>query len=190
MPYSFATIFGFHLIDLIVIFAFFSVLIYIGYRSSKKIHNQEDFFLGGRRFGRLITTFTNFGQATSDEHAVWMTSAVMKNGAAGITFAISRGLLVMPIYWFTNRWWRRIRLLSLAEFFVERYNSRRMAAVFAFIGCLYFMLLVGLGLNALSQTVCAIASKPESELTQAQQEEFQKAKTLEALEAADRKSVV
>ena len=88
---------------------------------------------GGRRFGRLVTTFTNFGQATSAEHATWMVSGVMKNGAPGIVFAIGGHLLIMPVYWFTNRWWRRIRLLTLADFFVERYGSRRMAACFALI---------------------------------------------------------
>jgi len=68
-----------------------------------------------------VTTFTNFGQATSSEHATWMVAGVMKNGAPGIVFAIGNGLMLMPIYWFTNRWWRRIRTLTLADFFIERY---------------------------------------------------------------------
>jgi SSS family solute:Na+ symporter len=179
------TYWGFHIADLAVMGGFVLVLLYIGIRASKNIKNQEDFFLAGRRFGKLVTTFTNFGQATSSEHATWMVAGVMKNGAAGIMFAISGGLLVMPIYWFTNRWWRRIRTLTLADFFVERYGSKPMGATFSLISVIYLSLLVGLGLNALSKTVCAMASKPTVELKQVEQAEFARAVELERLAAAD-----
>ena len=179
------TLWGFHITDLAVMLGFVLALIYIGMRASKHIHNQEDFFLAGRRFGKLVTTFTNFGQATSSEHATWMVAGVMKNGAAGIVFAIGNGLMLMPIYWFTNRWWRRIRTLTLADFFVERYGSKRMAATFAVISVMYLSLLVGLGLNALSKTVCAMASKPATALTQVEQAEYDRALELERLEGAD-----
>jgi len=160
------TFWGFGTMDLVVMAGFVLALVCIGIRASRHIHSQEDFFLGGRRFGRFVTAFTNFGQATSSEHATWMVAGVMKNGAAGILFAIGQGLLLMPVYWFTNRWWRRLRTLTLADFFVERYGSKRMAATFAVISVTYLALLVGLGLNALGNTVCAMAGKPVAELTQ------------------------
>lgn len=179
------SLWGFSVADLAVMLGFVITLLYIGIRASKHIHNQEDFFLAGRRFGKLITTFTNFGQATSSEHATWMVAGVMKNGAPGITFAIGQGLMLMPIYWFTNRWWRRIRTLTLADFFVERYGSKRMAATYAVIAVMYLSLLVGLGLNALSKTVCVMASKPASALTQVEQAEYEQAVELGQLESAD-----
>ncbi len=37
-------------IDLVVIAAYFVVMIGIGFWSMRRIRNQEDFFLGGRRF--------------------------------------------------------------------------------------------------------------------------------------------
>lgn len=179
------TIWGFGIADLAVMGGFVMVLVYIGIRASKHIHNQEDFFLAGRRFGKLVTTFTNFGQATSSEHATWMVAGVMKNGAPGIVFAIGQGLMLMPIYWFTNRWWRRLRTLTLADFFAERYGSKRMAAAYALIAVMYLSLLVGLGLNALSKTVCAVASKPAAALTQVERAAYERAVELERLESAD-----
>jgi SSS family solute:Na+ symporter len=176
---------GFGIFDLAVMLGFVIALVYIGIRASKNIRNQEDFFLGGRRFGKLLTTFINFGQATSSEHATWMVAGVMKNGASGITFALGQGLLVMPIYWFTNRWWRRLRTLTLADFFVDRYGSKRMAACFAVISVIYLSLLVGLGLNALGKTVCVMATKPVAELSQAEQMEYASAVELERLEKTD-----
>ena len=82
------TIWGFHASDLTVMGGFVLAFLYIGIRASRHIRSQEDFFLAGRRLGRLVTTFTNFGQATSSEHATWMVEGVMKNGASGILFAI------------------------------------------------------------------------------------------------------
>ena len=180
-----ATLWGFQFADLAVMAGFTLVLIYIGVRASRNIRNQEDFFLGGRRFGKLVTAFTNFGQATSSEQATWMMSAVMKNGAPGILFAIGQGLLSMPVFWFTNRWWRRIRMLTLADFFVERFGSKKMAACFSLISVIYLSLLVGLGLNALGMTVGAMAAKPGSALTQVEKAEYARAVELGHLEAAD-----
>ena len=57
--------FGLHVIDIIVIVAYFAMLLVIGYRDMKRIRNQEDYFLGGRRFGRWIQMFAGFGQATT-----------------------------------------------------------------------------------------------------------------------------
>ena len=65
--------FGLHVIDIIVIVAYFAILLVIGYRAMKRIRNQED-FLGGRRFGRWIRMFAGLGQATSLETAATLTT--------------------------------------------------------------------------------------------------------------------
>ena len=46
--------FGLEVIDLIVIGAYFVVVLWIGFRAMRHIRNQEDYFLGGRRFGKLV----------------------------------------------------------------------------------------------------------------------------------------
>jgi len=164
---------------------YFGAVLYIGLRAMRHVHNQEDFFLGGRRFGKLITAFSNFGQATSSEHAVWMTTVVHNNGAAGIMFAIGGGLLAVPVYWFTSKWYRRLRTLTLADFFAERYGSKRMAGLYSVVTVFYFMLLVGLALSALGKTVSAIAAKPAEQLTTEERVEQNQAVELEKLESAD-----
>jgi Na+/proline symporter len=57
--------FGLALLDLIVIGLYFGVVLYIGFRAMKKVKGQEDFFLGGRSFGKFLQTFSMFGQAGS-----------------------------------------------------------------------------------------------------------------------------
>lgn len=56
--------FGLPLMDMIVIFGYFLIVLVIGARASRHIRGEEDFFLAGRRFGKLIQTFAAFGQGT------------------------------------------------------------------------------------------------------------------------------
>lgn len=56
--------FGLSVPDLIVVIVFFLVLIGIGLWSMFKIKDQEDFFMGGRKFGKIVQLFAAFGQAT------------------------------------------------------------------------------------------------------------------------------
>ena len=89
--------FGLSVIDIIVIVAYFAVILSIGFWSMRRIRNQEDYFLAGRRFGKLIQTFAAFGQATSSDSAVSVTTTTVTNGAAGIWGALNI-LFATPVY--------------------------------------------------------------------------------------------
>ena len=54
--------FGLPVIDIIAIVAYFLVVIIIGLWASGHIKNQEDFFLGGRKFGKFVQTFAAFAR--------------------------------------------------------------------------------------------------------------------------------
>jgi hypothetical protein len=106
--------FGLQLIDLIVIFLYFLVVIAIGIWSSRRIKNQEDYFLAGRKFGKFIQTFAAFGQGTSADTCVGVTTTTYTNGAAGIWSALIY-LFATSLYWMVMPWMRRLRLLSPVE---------------------------------------------------------------------------
>ena len=46
--------FGLQLVDILVVLGYFIVIISIVFWSMRRIKNQEDYFLAGRRFGKLI----------------------------------------------------------------------------------------------------------------------------------------
>src|SRR5260370_7406079 len=48
------TIFGLKIIDLAVVVGYFALVMVIGFWASTKVHPDEDFFLGGRRFGKRL----------------------------------------------------------------------------------------------------------------------------------------
>ncbi|MDP0500837.1 MAG: sodium:solute symporter family protein [Verrucomicrobiota bacterium JB022] len=166
--------FGLPLIDLVVIALYFAVMLAIGFWSSRRISNQEDYFLAGRRFGKLVQTFAAFGQATSADNAVGTTTTTFNNGIAGIWSSMLY-LFATPLYWVCTHWPRRMRILTLGDYFEERFNSKSMGSVYALIGSIAMMAFIGLGLTAMTKTIVAITPKDATEFTVAQQAEYRAA---------------
>ena len=176
---------GLSLVDCAVIGAYFVGVIWIAIHASRRVRSREDYFMGGRRFGKLVQSFAAFGQSTSVENVTTTTTMVNANGAAGIWAMLASGLINLPIFWMTAVWYRRMRCLTLGDFFEERYGSRRMAAFYAVCQTIYFVLVAATGLTAMAKTVAAVATKPESALTSVERVEYQLAVEREKLEAAD-----
>ncbi len=176
--------FGLTVIDIVVIVAYFAVCLGIGFWSMRRIKGQEDYFLAGRRFGKLIQTFAAFGQATSSDAPVTVSTTTLTNGAAGIWSALNI-LFATPVYWMTSPWYRRMRLLTLGDFFEDRYHSKWMAGAYAIIQTFSLMVLLSVGYKAMSTTVMALSPKDVSELTAAERVEYSEAEELDRLKAAD-----
>lgn len=51
-------------IDYLVLVAYFAVMIGIGLWAMRRVSDQEDYFMGGRGFGKLLQTFAAFGAGT------------------------------------------------------------------------------------------------------------------------------
>ncbi|MBN1542945.1 sodium:solute symporter family protein [candidate division KSB1 bacterium] len=171
-------------IDITTILLYFVAVIVIGIYASRRITNQEDYFLGGRRFGKFVQTFAAFGQGTSAESAVGTTVLVARNGMAGIWQNLT-SVLGLPIYWITSIWYRRMRLLTLGDFFEDRFNSRGLAALYALISSGFFMLVIGLGFTAMAKTITGITAKPVSALSFEERAVYDRALELEKLENTD-----
>ncbi len=57
--------YGLTIFDILIIVLYFGVVLAVGVWASRRIRGEEDFFLAGRRFGKLVQTFAAFGQGTS-----------------------------------------------------------------------------------------------------------------------------
>ena len=162
--------FGLQLIDILVILAYFTIVIAIGFWSMRRVKNQEDYFLAGRRFGKLIQTFAAFGQATSASTSVNATTTTVANGASGIWGSLSY-VFATPIFWLTAPWYRRLRLITMGDFFEDRYGSRKMGATYALICSLGLMMLLAPGFNAMAKTIMALTPKTVEQLNPAESQE-------------------
>lgn len=179
---------GLGIIDIIVISVYFMFVIGIGIWASKRIKNQEDYLLGGRKFGKLVQTFASFGQATSADGPVGVATTTFRNGAAGIWSAL---LMVFstPLFWITSPWMRRMRVLTMGDFYEERYASKKMAATYALVASVGMMGLLSVGYTAMSKTILAITPKQVSEYSIEEQKEYSLALELSGLEEKDSKTL-
>jgi SSS family solute:Na+ symporter len=125
-------------IDFIVLFVYFAGMAGIGFWAMRRIKGQEDYFMGGRRFGKLFQTFAAFGAGTGSADPVNTARGTFANGMSGM-WGVMYWLFVTPIYWISAVWYRRMRCLTLGDWFVERYESKRIGVAYAIFGCFYYM---------------------------------------------------
>ena len=161
---------GLSVADFVVIVLYISLMLGIGYWSMKRIKNQEDFFMGGRAFGKLLQVFAMFGSGTSTDSPVGTARNTFVGGLSGI-WTVLNYLFCTPFYWFIGLWYRRYRMMTMGDFFEERYQSRYMAGMYAIFGLFFFIVWLSVGFSAASKTILALTPKPVQELTVEQREE-------------------
>ena len=127
-----------HFLDYLVLVAYFGVMLRIGQVAMRRVKAQEDYFLGGRSFGKMIQAFAAFGAGTGSSDPVNTARTSFTSGMSGIWSTMS-WLFVTPFYWITAVWYRRMRHLTLGDWFVERYESKRMGAAYTAFGILFYM---------------------------------------------------
>ena len=161
---------GLSVADFVVIVLYISLMLGIGYWSMKQIKNQEDFFMGGRSFGKLLQVFAMFGSGTSTDSPVGTARNTFVGGLSGI-WTVLNYLFCTPFYWFIGLWYRRYRMMTMGDFFEERYQSRLMAGMYAIFGLFFFIVWLSVGFSAASKTILALTPKPVQELTVEETEE-------------------
>ncbi len=166
------TILGLHPLDLAIVLAAMAAILFIGAWVSRGVDDEADFFVGGRSLGPILQFFLNFGMMTDSSGAPTVASEVYRVGAAGMWIPF-QPLFCTPFYWFTCIWWRRTRLITAPDQFIERFNSRRLATAAAWWAVLLAPLMVALGNLATYKVAAALFVKPESAYTQQEREQVQ-----------------
>lgn len=124
--------------DYVVLFIYFSGMAAIGIWAMRQVKAQEDYFMGGRKFGKLFQTFAAFGAGTGSADPVNTARGTFANGMSGM-WGVMYWLFVTPIYWISAVWYRRMRCLTLGDWFTERYESKPMGVAYAIFGCFYYI---------------------------------------------------
>ena len=140
--------------DYTVLAVYFLIVTGIGVWSMLRVKGQEDFFMGGRSFGKLLQIFAAFGAGTGSHDVATTARTTYSNGLSGI-WSILTNLFVTPFYWFYGVWFRRMRLLTMGDWFVERFQSRAMGAAYTVFGIVFMVNLLGLQFTAVGK-VCAV----------------------------------
>ncbi|MFK5921875.1 MAG: sodium:solute symporter family protein [Verrucomicrobiota bacterium] len=137
-------------IDISVLVLYFVVMVAIGIWSMKRVKGQEDYFMGGRGFGKLLQTFAAFGAGTGAHEPVTVGRTGWTSGLSGVWSALM-WLFVTPIYWIVAVWYRRMRHLTLGDWFVERYESRGLGAAYTAFAIVFYMFFLSTMFSAVAK---------------------------------------
>ena len=140
-----------HVADYIVLFGYFLILIGIGVYCMRRIKHQEDYLMGGRGFGKLLQTFAAFGAGTGSSDPINTARNTYTGGMSGM-WSVMFWLFVTPFYWITAVWYRRMRHLTLGDWYVERYESKKIGAAYSIFGVFFFMIYGSMFFTAIATT--------------------------------------
>ena len=73
-----------HWLDYLVLLGYFLVMAAIGVWAMRRVKVQEDYFMGGRSFGKLLQTFAAFGAGTGSSDPVNTGRTTFTSGMSGM----------------------------------------------------------------------------------------------------------
>lgn len=146
--------FGLQTLDVITLTTYLVGILIIGLWVASKVKNASDYFMGGRRFGKAFMIMHAFGTGTHTDQAVTVAGASYKLGMGGIWYQWLY-LFATPFYWLIAPIWRRLRYITIADFFEDRF-SKSLGYFYAVYGLLYFALQIGLMLLGTGKTASAM----------------------------------
>lgn len=138
-------------LDWIVLCVYFIGITGLGVWTFKKVKSSSDYFMGNRGFGKILMIAQAFGVGTHTDQPVSVAGASYTNGLAGIWYQWIY-MFATPFYWLIAPIYRRLRYITMADFFQERYG-RSMAIFYTFIGTLYFCMNMGVMLKGTGITI-------------------------------------
>jgi len=161
------TIFGLHWLDFVIVVIFILTVLWLGWRAGRKTKSAEDFYVAGRRLGKVYQFFLNLGTSTNADQAIVVSREIYRQGIGGmwIQYLV---LFLTPFYWFTVGFFRRVRLVTVGDFFTERFKSRFLGAAFAVFTLFMAFLGNGVGYMVAAKTMVALTPKPAVKYTTAE----------------------
>ncbi|MCI0723834.1 MAG: sodium:solute symporter family protein [Acidobacteria bacterium] len=108
-------------LDVAIIVGYFILMVIIGIWSRRKIHNMDDYYMGGRRFGKLLMIMFGFGLGSHADTAVGVAAQSYKIGMAGIWYQWLH-IFNIPVFWLLAAVFRRARCLTTGDFYEKRYG--------------------------------------------------------------------
>lgn len=145
---------GFSLLDILVIVIYIIVIVYLGFRAKNKVKTSGDYFMGGRKAGKIMMIANGFGGATHTDQAIGVAGATYEIGLGGIWYQWMY-LFATPFFWLLGPIYRRVRYITTSDFFEERYGSK-IGVAYSFMALLYFVMDTGLILKGTGTAIEAV----------------------------------
>jgi SSS family transporter len=146
---------GLKLIDWAVIIVYLVGITFIGLWAVKKVRSAASFFIGDRKFGKVMMAFFMFGSGTHSDQAVSVAAKTYQAGASGIWYQWL-WLFVTPFFWLIAPFFRRMRAVTTGDYFEVRYG-RSVSGLYAAMGILPLLVAIGVMLKGSGVLVKAVS---------------------------------
>ncbi len=125
-------------VDWFIVIAYLASQLGMGIVASRRVKDTKNFFLGKRRFGKLIMIAQSFGVGTHAEMPVSLSGAVYSFGMSAIWYQW-KNLFATPFYWVMAPVFRRVRRTTTAEMMEDRYGAG-MSGLYAVFALAFFII--------------------------------------------------
>lgn len=115
-------ILGLELVIWVVLGVYFAGMILIGWFARRHIHDQNGYLLGNRTFNIWYMVMHAFGAGTNPGDVAGVVSKTVDRGAAGV-WVSWMWLFGTPFYWIIAPIVRRLRAVTMADYFEQRYGG-------------------------------------------------------------------
>jgi len=142
-------------VDWIVVIVYLVGITFIGLWAVKKVRSAASFFIGDRKFGKVMMAFFMFGSGTHSDQAVSVAAKTYRAGASGIWYQWL-WLFVTPFFWLIAPFFRRMRAITTADYFEVRYGHS-VSGLYAAMGILQLLVAIGVMLKGSGAMVEAVS---------------------------------
>jgi len=115
-------ILGLDVLIWVILILYFAGVLLLGWWSKREIRGQEGYLLGNRQFGSLMMVMHAFGAGTHPGNAAGVVTATVASGVSGI-WVSWMWLFGTPFYWIIAPIVRRMRYLTMADFYEKRFGK-------------------------------------------------------------------
>src|SRR5690348_13732208 len=145
-------------IDIAVIVVYLLVTLGVGVYQARKVKTSGDYYAGGRKFNKFYLMMHALGTASHADEPVSVIGGAYQKGVAGIWYTYLY-LPLTPIFWLLAPFIRRTRFVTMADFFLARYNGS-LATLYAVMGVLKFSVAIGVVLKGTATLFASLAGTP------------------------------
>jgi Na+/proline symporter len=146
-------------LDLWIVALYLLGITVLGLYASRRVRDSTSFFIGGRRFGKLLMLAQSLGSGTHADQATGVMGACYSIGLSGIWYQWM-WLVATPLYWIIAPVFRRLRVITAADFFERRYG-RPLATLYSLFALYLTMISIAMIIKAAATTVHSISGFSE-----------------------------
>lgn len=142
-------------IDIAVILVYLFAVLGLGVYQARKIKTTGDYYAGGRKFNKFYLMMHALGTASHADEPVSVIGGAYEKGLSGIWYTYMF-LPLTPIFWLLAPFIRRMRFVTVADFFRVRYDAS-LALVYTLMGVLKLSIAIGVTLKGTAAIFTSLA---------------------------------